>query len=56
MITICDYFAPLAQETEQFSSKESAGGANPPRGVGPYRPFNPIDRASERARLLIGDW
>ena len=25
--------APLAQETEQFSSKESVVGANPTRGV-----------------------
>ena len=41
MITICDYFAPLAQETEHEPSKFAAGGANPPRGVGPYGPFNP---------------
>lgn len=26
-------FAPLAQETEQFSSKESVVGANPTRGA-----------------------
>ena len=38
MITICDYFAPLAQETEHEPSKFAAGGANPPRGVGPYGP------------------
>jgi hypothetical protein len=97
-------YVPLAQETEQFSSKESVVGANPTRDAWsfysiykliegksllyPYEVYHtcpittssgsllvrtgrqctgilssilrqrtiPIDRASERARLLIGDW